>query len=126
MHPFGDDGPAGDSAGLFHLWEGNMAKLQLFLPADAAKAWGISLPRVYELIHATPPRVRYEIVQIGGIRFYNILDTERPAPYGGMIPKSPRVSRRTGEAPDSEASESPSESPEASPPQAEGTSGQPS
>jgi hypothetical protein len=106
--------------------EGNMAKIQLFLPADAAKAWGISLPRVYELIHAMPPRVRYEIVEVGGMRFFNILDRDRPAPYGGMIPKSPRGSRRTGEtivneAITNEASESPSESPEVLPPEAEGT-----
>ena len=99
-----------------------MAKIQLFLPADAAKAWGISLPRVYELIHAMPPRVRYEIVEVGGMRFFNILDRERPAPYGGMIPKLTRAkARASSETPTNEASESPSESPEVLPPEAEGT-----
>jgi hypothetical protein len=94
-----------------------MASIELFSPSDAAKAWGISVPRVYELIHSVPPRVRYEIVEIGRVRFYNILDKERPQPYGGMIPKMTRVRR----AATTEASASPDESPEASPQGVEGT-----
>lgn len=99
-----------------------MAKIELFLPADAARAWGISLPRVYELIHAMPPRVRYEIVEVGGMRFFNILDRQRPPPFGGMIPKSPRGSRRTVTTTEvSGPSELPVESHEVSPPEAEET-----
>ena len=99
-----------------------MAKIELFLPADAARAWGISLPRVYELIHAMPPRVRYEIVEVGGMRFFNILDRQRPPPFGGMIPKLTRTKARASSEPTSnEPSELPVESPEASPPEAEET-----